>query len=64
MTLNDATGKRVAFAVSDEQGRYFLVAEKGKYELVIYTSAVVQPPRQTKQTIESKKGWITREIKL
>lgn len=64
MTLNDLTGKRVAFAVSDEQGRYFLVAEKGKYELVVYASASVQPPRQTKHVIEATRGWITREIKL
>jgi len=64
MTLNDLTGKRVAFAVSDEQGRYFIVAERGTYELVVYTPATIQPPRQSRQTVEVKKGWITRGIKI
>jgi hypothetical protein len=64
ITLNDRSGKRAAFAVSDEQGRYFLVVERGTYEMVVYTPASVQPPRQSKQAVEAHKGWVTREIKL
>jgi hypothetical protein len=64
ITLNDPTGRRVAFAVSDEQGRWVMTAEKGTYELVAVTSATVQPPRQSRDIIKVKKGWITREIKL
>jgi hypothetical protein len=62
ITLNDPTGKRVGFAVSDERGRYFIVAEHGTYEMVAFTPAAVVPPRQSKTTIKAKKGWITRQI--
>lgn len=64
MTLNDMTGKRVAFAVSDEQGRYFLVVERGMYQMEIFTSATVQPARRATQTIDARKGWITKAITL
>jgi hypothetical protein len=62
ITLNDLSGTRVAFTVSDERGRYFLVVPRGTYELTISTPATITPLRQTKQTIEAKKGWITREL--
>jgi hypothetical protein len=64
ITLNDMHGKRVAFAVSDEYGRYFLVVPGGTYELVVYTSALIQPPRHHRQIVTAKKGWITREITM
>jgi hypothetical protein len=64
ITLNDLTGKRVAFAVSDERGRYFIVAERGNYELAVFTPATIVPPRQSRITIQAKKGWITRQITL
>jgi carboxypeptidase family protein len=64
ITLNDLTGKRVGFTVTDERGRYFLVADKGTYEMTLSTPATVIPTRQTVQVIEARKGWITREIKL
>jgi hypothetical protein len=64
ITLNDLAGKRAGFTVTDEQGRYFLVAERGTYELTIFTPGTVVPPRQAKQMIEARKGWITRQLKL
>ncbi|MEK7638478.1 MAG: hypothetical protein AAB375_03590 [Patescibacteria group bacterium] len=64
ITLNDLSGKHVGFTVSDERGRYFLVADKGTYEMTIFTPATIVPIRQSKQIIEARKGWITREIKI
>ncbi len=64
ITLNDLTGKRIGFTVTDEQGRYFLVAERGTYEINVFTPAAIQPTRQARSTIEARKGWITRELKL
>lgn len=64
ITLNDETGRRVAFTVSDERGRYFMLVEQGTYELTAYTSATVIPPRRTVARIDARKGWITRKLKL
>jgi hypothetical protein len=64
LTLNDMTGKRAAFAVSDERGRYFLVLSEGEYEISVFTPSGIVPPRQVKKMIRAKRGWITEEIKL
>ncbi|HUO75569.1 MAG TPA: hypothetical protein VMU12_01450, partial [Candidatus Paceibacterota bacterium] len=64
VTLNDMTGKRVAFTVSDERGRYFLIVNRGTYELVAYSSATVIPPRQLKRMLDVRKGWITQSLKI
>jgi hypothetical protein len=65
MTLNDLTsGRRVAFTVSDERGRYFLVAPKGSYHLTVFTPSIIQPPRQSEHTVRAKRGWITERITL
>ena len=64
ITINDQTGKRVAFTVSDERGRYFLVVARGTYELVAYTSASTIPPRQTRRLLNVRKGWITQPLRL
>jgi hypothetical protein len=64
ITLNDLSGKRVGFTVTDEQGRYFLVADRGTYEMVVFTPATIVPARQVKQVIDASKGWITRQLKL
>ena len=64
ITLNDLSGKRVGFTVTDEQGRYFLVADKGTYEITLFTPSSVIPMRQTKQVVDAGKGWITREIRI
>lgn len=64
ITLNELSGKRVAFTVSDEQGRYFMVAPKGTYELTVSTPASIQPTRQFRQTIAVRRGWITGKLPL
>ena len=64
ITLNDINDKRVAFTVSDESGRYFMVADKGLYKMAIFTPAAIIPQRQSELNIEAKKGWITQEIRL
>lgn len=64
MTLNDLSGKRIAFAVSDELGRYFMAVPRGTYELTVVTSASVVPPRQVKEQIVTRKGWLTRSIPI
>lgn len=64
ITLNDPTGKRVAFTVSDERGRYFLIVQRGMYELTAYTSASVIPPRQARKMLSVRKGWITQSLKI
>ncbi|MCC6404782.1 MAG: carboxypeptidase regulatory-like domain-containing protein [Candidatus Yanofskybacteria bacterium] len=64
ITLDDMTGRRVAFAVSDERGRYFLVAPRGTYRMTAQTPASVVPPRRSTQTIDIAKGWITRSFAL
>jgi hypothetical protein len=62
ITLNDLTGKRVAFAVTDELGRYFLVAPRGIHELVVHAPGATQPPRQSKQVLDVRRGWITKRV--
>lgn len=62
ITLSDPSGRRVAFTVSDERGRYFMLAEQGTYELTAYTSAAVIPPRQGRFPLISHRGWITRPL--
>lgn len=64
ITLDDMTGKRVAFAVSDERGRYFLAVPRGAYRMTTQSSASVVPPRRTTQTVEVGKGWITRSLTI
>ena len=64
MALNDTKGRRVAFTVSDEFGRYFLPVARGSYELIAYTPATIQPMRQTRLIIDARRGWITQEIEL
>lgn len=64
ITLNDVQGARKGFTVSDEQGRYFLVTEKGEFDLNIFTPADIAPQRSTKEHIISKRGWIAQEVHL
>lgn len=64
MTLNDLSGRRIAFAVSDERGRYFMAIPRGTYELTIVTSASIARPRQIKQRITARKGWLTKSLSL
>ena len=62
ITLDDTNGKRVAFTVSDERGRYFLLAKKGSYMLTVVTPALVEPMRTVNIPIDSSEGWVTREL--
>ena len=64
VALNDTEGRRVGFTVSDERGRYFLVAKRGEYQLNVSTSAMIQPTRQSTTRISVKNGWITQELKV
>lgn len=64
ITLNDMTGQRKAFTVSDERGRYFLVAERGTYQIAVVTPATIVPPRRAEMTIDAKKGWITQSLRI
>jgi hypothetical protein len=63
--LNEPDGRRAAFAVSDEYGRYILSAEKDhEYELVAHTPANVAPQRETRERIRLKSGWMTRTVEV
>ena len=64
ITLNDPTGKRVGQAVSDDRGRYFLLTEKGSYHMDVQTPAQLKPSRKTRRVVKSKRGWVSRTIKL
>lgn len=65
VTLNEPDGRRVAFAVSDEFGRYILSAEKQhEYELVAHTPANISPQRETRERITLRSGWMTQTIQV
>lgn len=63
--LNDLTGVRAGFTVSDEYGRYILSGERGKdYELQVFTPANVQPQRSRTVRIRGRsrigrRAWFT-----
>jgi len=60
ITLNDQSGKRVAFTVSDEYGRYVMTVPKGNHEITV--TASTNPPRQRKRAITTRRGWLTQKI--
>lgn len=64
ISLNDDSGRRVAFAVSDEQGRYVLTVEPGSYDAVVRTPANILPARTARHRIAVKKGWVTQRLTL
>ncbi len=64
VTLNEMNGSRVAFAVSDERGRYFLLATPGSYLFIVNSPAQVQPPRSRSVALTTRKGWITQRLVL
>lgn len=64
ITLNAKSGSRVAFTVTDERGRYFLVTEGGNFDLTVHTPANVQPPRSVTVLLSVRKGWVAEEIKI
>lgn len=64
ITLHDVSGRRVSFTVSDEKGRYFLVAKAGDYDISVHTPASIEPSRHTKTRISVRRGWITRPLSV
>ncbi len=62
IALHDKTGERVNFTVSDDKGRYFLLAPSGRYLLKAYTPSHIIPMRQKQLGINAKRGWVSREI--
>lgn len=64
ITLNDNEGKRVAFTVSDERGRYFLLVPKGEYTISAYTPATVIPARNFTQQFKTWKGWVKQTLRF
>ena len=64
VTLNALQGTRLAFSVSDDLGRYFLLTQPGTYTLTISTPAQVQPPRTRTIPLTSKKGWVRERVRV
>lgn len=64
ITLADASGTRVGHAVSDDRGRYFLLAQEGSFIIEAHTPAQIQPGRSLRKVVSAKKGWVSRKLKL
>lgn len=70
VTLHDESGKRLAFAVSDEIGRYFLTAHhRENVQVRVHTPANIVPPRSTTEDFsrhskDIKRGWITKDMRV
>ena len=64
ITLNDPAGQRKGFTVSDEQGRYFLLSDKGTYKISAHTPAQVNPPRSSEEELSTDHGWIAKKLDL
>lgn len=62
ITVHNDDGNRIAYAVSDEHGRYVLSIPHGSYVMTVRTPANIRPPRQTEASIAPRKGWITKEV--
>jgi len=64
ITINDPRGKRVGQAVSDERGRYFLLTERGMYNMHVQTPAQLRPSRKIQKVVKSGRGWLSQTVKL
>lgn len=64
ITLSDKTQQRKGFTVSDNQGRYYLLSDKGMYDIAVFTPANVNPPRSIKEPITAGRGWVAKKIQL
>lgn len=62
VTLDDRSGTRVAYCVSDESGRYFLHSRAGAYTLRVATSAITSPARSATLSLVTASGWISRRL--
>jgi sugar lactone lactonase YvrE len=64
VTLNNSSGERVAFSVSDDRGRYFLTSTAGRYSLQAFTPANVSPQRTVSMPVNTKKGLVASTIRV
>lgn len=67
VTLTDATGGRLGFAVSDEHGRFILSGQRGQQmNVVAYTPANVAPQRTVTTRVSSlgSRGWVTLRLRI
>jgi len=70
VTLNESSGQRVNFTVSDEHGRYILSGERGRdYELQAYTPSNVVPQRSHSFHVNGhsrigRRAWFTLTMKI
>ena len=64
ITLNDKSNQRKGFTVSDNQGRYFLLSEKGTYDLNVFTPSNINPPRTVKEPLSTDLGCIAKKLNL
>ncbi len=64
VTLNNAYGKRIAFTVADERGRYFLLVPKGDYTISAYTPATIVPARNFTRQFTTGKGWVRQKLRF
>jgi hypothetical protein len=62
VALHKQDGERVNFTVSDDIGRYFLLAPKGNYLLKAFTPSYISPTRTKEMQVSIKRGWISREV--
>lgn len=62
--LNDRSGARVTFNVSDALGRYCIGAKAGSYVIRTVTPAQIAPQRSSETSLTSSTGWITALLKL
>jgi hypothetical protein len=64
ITLNDESGQRKGFAVTNELGKYIILTDKGDFLMSVSTPADIQPPRSTQKPISTHKGWIAERVDL
>lgn len=62
IVLNDIFGRRKSFSVSDQNGRYFILTEKGDYVMVKSTPAQVIPGRVSEEQLSTQSGWIKKKV--
>lgn len=56
--------ERIAYAVSDERGRYVLTLPAGLYTVEAHTSAQIVPGREKREQMKVSHGWLTSPIYL
>jgi hypothetical protein len=64
LTVHDTNERRVAFAVTDERGRYFLSLGRGRYTIRAHAPANISPPRTSHKDVTTTSGWVTEQFTL